>query len=448
MIPDVKQLSNEMQEVEQSVAQALAYAKELGASAVECALSRSRGINVGTRLGEVETVEFNQDGALGITLFRGQQKGSASTTDLTAAAIRAAVEKANSIAQFTSPDPYAGLAPAELMATAIPDLDLCHPADQSAEFALEQALRCEQHALQLDKRIVNSDGAGYSSHVGYRVYGNSHGFLAGYLQSRHSLSCSLIAQSGEQMQRDYAYSVARHRDGLWTPEQVAEDAVNATIARLDGRKIATAKVPVIFRADVANSLFGHFVAAISGGSLYRKSSFLADHLGKQVLPNWLTITEQPHLRGALASSPFDHEGLATVERDIVANGVLETYLLTSYSARKLGMQPTGHAGGIHTWQVQHGEQDLAALCKQMGTGLLVTELMGQGVNIVNGDYSRGAAGFWVEHGEIQYPVEEITIAGNLKDMLANIVAIGNDIDLRHGVRTGSVLLEQMRIAGM
>jgi len=448
MIPDKNELQTELHEVEQAVTDAIAYAKQLGVSAAECAMSRSSGINVATRLGEVETVEFNQDGALGITVFRGQQKGSSSTTDLTAKAIRAAVEKANDIARYTSADPYAGLAPAEMMATDIPDLDLCHPADQSAEFALQQALACENHALQLDPRIVNSDGAGYSSHVGYRVYGNSHGFVAGYLQSRHSLSCSLIAKSGDAMQRDYSYTVARHRDDLWTPQQVAEDAVQSTVSRLDARKIATAKVPVIFRADVANSLFGHLVAGISGGSLYRKSSFLVDHLGKQVLPSWLTVQERPHLRGALASSPFDHEGLATHDRDIIQDGVLQTYLLTSYSARKLGMQPTGHAGGIHTWEVNHQVKDLAALCKKMGTGLLVTELMGQGVNIVNGDYSRGAAGFWIENGEIQYPVEEITIAGNLKDMLANIVAIAGDVDVRHGVRTGSVLLEEMRIAGV
>jgi PmbA protein len=451
LTPEVKQLNAEMTEVKAAVADALSYAQRLGASAVECAISRSRGIHVGTRLGEVETVEFNQDGALGITCYRGQQKGSASTTDLSPAAIHAAVEKANEIARFTSADPCAGLAAAELMATTVPDLDLCYPADQSAEFALQQALQCEQHALQQDARIVNSDGAAYSSHVGYRVYGNSHGFLEGFLQSRHSLSCSLIAQSGDAMQRDYSYTVARNRDQLWTPEQVAEDAAQSTLARLDGRKIATAKVPVIFRADVANSLFSHFVSAIGGGNLYRKSSFLLDHLGQQVLPKWLTIAEQPHLKGALASSPFDHEGLATVDRNIVTDGILETYLLTSYAARKLKLQPTGHAGGIHTWQM-HGngtEQplDLAGLCKKMGTGLLVTELMGQGVNLVNGDYSRGAAGFWVENGEIQYPVEEITIAGNLKDMLANMVAMGTDVDLRHGVRTGSILLEELRIAG-
>ncbi|RUO62653.1 metalloprotease PmbA [Pseudidiomarina insulisalsae] len=447
MKPELADLKTELADVKQAVADALSYGKKLGASAMECALTRSRGISVETRLGEVDTVEFNQDGALGITLYQGQQKGSASTTDLSAAAIRASVEKALDIARFTSPDPCAGLAPAELMAYDNPDLELCHPGEQSADYALEQALQCERHALNLDERIVNSDGASYSSHVGYRVYGNSHGFLDGYLQSRHAMSCSLIGKQGDAMQRDFAYTVARATGDLESPEYVAEQAAYETLARLGARKINTAKVPVIFRADIANSLFGHFVGAISGGNLYRKSSFLLDHLGEQVLPDWLTITETPHLSGALASSPFDHEGVATQNRTMVENGVLQSYLLTSYAARKLQMQPTGHAGGIHTWQLTQQQQSLADLCRTMGTGLLVTEVMGQGVNLVNGDYSRGAAGFWVENGEIQYPVEEITIAGNLKDMLRNIVAIGNDTDLRHGVRTGSVLLESLHVAG-
>ncbi|WP_258807452.1 metalloprotease PmbA [Pseudidiomarina sp. CB1] len=447
MKPEIAELQTELAEVKQAVADALAYGKKLGASAMECALTRSRGISVETRLGEVETVEFNKDGALGITLYKGQQKGSASTTDLSAQAIRASVEKALEIARYTSPDPFAGLAPAELMARDVPELDLCHPGDQSADYALAQALQCERHALALDERIVNSDGASYSSHVGYRVYGNSHGFLDGYLQSRHALSCSLIGKQGEAMQRDYAYTVARATADLESPEHVAEQAAHETLARLGARKINTAKVPVIFRADIANTLFGHFVGAISGGNLYRKSSFLLDKLGEVVLPDWLTIKETPHLSGALASSPFDHEGIATSDRVIVDKGVLQSYLLTSYAARKMQMTPTGHAGGIHTWQVSQSDQSLADLCRTMGTGLLVTELMGQGVNLVNGDYSRGAAGFWVENGEIQYPVEEITIAGNLQDMLRTIVAIGNDTDLRHGVRTGSVLLESMHVAG-
>lgn len=447
MTPSLNELSSELEGVKEAVADALEQAQKAGASSAECAISRSRGISVGTRMGEVETVEFNQDGALGITVYRGHHKGSASTTDLSAAAIREAVTKANEIANFTSQDPCAGLAPAEFMATDYPDLDLCHPADQSAEFALQQALDCERHGLAADPRIVNSDGAGYSSHCGYRVYGNTHGFIGGYLQSRHSLSCALIGKEGERMQRDYSYSVARKQHELASPQQVANEAVEETLGRLGARKINTAQVPVLFRADVANSLFGHFVAAISGGNLYRKSSFLLNQKGQQVFPDWLQIDEQPHLIGGLASSPFDTEGVRTQTQSIVNQGVLETYLMSSYTARKLNATPTGHAGGIHNWRVNHHAKNLQQLCQTMGTGLLVTELMGQGVNIVNGDYSRGAAGYWVENGVIAYPVEEITIAGNLADMFKNIVAIGNDVDHRHGVLTGSVLIEQMRIAG-
>ena len=447
MIVQLDDLNKEMGQVEAAVKEALSLAKQKGASDAECSISQTSGISVGTRLGEVETVEFNQDGALGITVYRGNQKGSASTTDLSKHAIEAAVEKACDIARFTSPDPYNGLAPAELMATEIADLDLCHPGDQSAEYAIEQALACEKHALNLDDRIVNSDGAHYGSHTGFRVYGNTHDFIGGFLQSRHNLGCALIAREGDKMQRDMSYTVARKTSDLWTPEKVAEDAASETLSRLGARQVPTAKVPVIFRADIAGSLFGHLVSAISGGNLYRKSSFLLDHLGKQVLPEWLTIQERPHIVGGLASSPFDAEGLKTQDRTIVDKGTLETYLLTSYAARKMDMQPTGHAGGIHNWRLSQQDKSLQQLCQQMGTGLLVTEVMGQGVNLVNGDYSRGAAGFWVENGEIQYPVEEVTIAGNLKDMLANIVAIGNDTDDRHALHTGSVLLEQMSVAG-
>ena len=425
MIVQLSDLQVQMKQVETAVKEALRLAEAKGVSSAECSISHSSGISVGTRLGEVETVEFNQDGALGISVYRGHQKGSASTTDLSEQAISAAVDKACDIARFTSPDPYNGLAPAELMATDVPDLDLCHPGDQSAEYAIEQALACEKHALNLDERIVNSDGAHYGSHTGFRVYGNSHGFIGGYLQSRHNLSCVLIAKEGDKMQRDMSYSVARKMQELKSAESVAEEAAAETLSRLGARKVPTAKVPVIFRADIAGSLFGHLVSAISGGNLYRKSSFLLDQLCKQVLPEWLNIQEKPH----------------------IIDGVLQTYLLASYAARKLGMQPTGHAGGIHNWRVTQQDNSLAQLCKKMGTGLLVTELMGQGVNMVNGDYSRGAAGFWVENGEIQYPVEEVTIAGNLKDMLANIVAIGNDTDERHALHTGSVLLEQMSVAG-
>jgi len=443
-----EQLEQQLGQVKQAVSEALDIARQLGASDAECSISKSSGISVGTRMGEVETVEFNQDGALGITVYRDHQKGSASTTDLSTEAIRAAVNKACEIARHTSADPYNGLAPKELMAFEYPELELCHPGDQSPEYAIEQALRCERHALTLDKRIINSDGAHYGSHSGFKVYGNSHGFIGGYLQSRQNLSCVLIAEQDGKMQRDMSYTVARRTDDLLAAEQVAEQAAEETLARLGARKIDTAKVPVIFRADVASSLFGHMIAAISGGNLYRKSSFLLDALGETILPEWLTITEDPHLVGGLASTPFDNEGVATRKQDIIKAGVLQTYLLTSYAARKLDRTPTGHAGGIHNWRMTHSDISLQQLCQQMGKGLLVTELMGQGVNLVNGDYSRGAAGFWVENGEIQYPVEEITIAGNLKDMLRNIVAIGNDTDTRHALHTGSVLLDELRIAGV
>ncbi|RUO80124.1 metalloprotease PmbA [Idiomarina tyrosinivorans] len=447
MIPQSNDLEQQMAMVKQAVQDALQQAKQAGASAAECSMSQSSGIAVGTRMGEVETVEFTQDGALGISVYRDHCKGSASTTDLSPQAIKATVEKACEIARFTSADPYNGLAPAELMAQHYPDLALCYPGDQSPDYAIAQALACERHALAQDPRITNSDGAHYGSHCGFRVYGNSHGFLGGYLQSRHDLSCVVIASQDDKMQRDMSYSVARKTSDLLAPEQVAEEAVTQTLARLGSRKVKTAKVPVIFRADVAGSFWGHLVSAISGGSLYRKASFLLDRLGDKIFPEFLTIHEDPHIVGGLASSPFDAEGVQTQAREIISDGQLQTYLLTSYAARKLDRQVTGHAGGIHNWQISHGDDDLAALCKQMGTGLLVTELMGQGVNLVNGDYSRGAAGFWVENGEIQYPVDEVTIAGNLKDMFANMVAVGNDIDPRHAVKSGSILLAEMKVAG-
>lgn len=440
-------LQEDMHKARSAVEEAIRYAKTLGASAAECALSQSRGLSVDSRLGEVETVEFNQDGSLGITIYRGQSKGAAATADLNPDAVRAAVTKANEIARFTSQDPAAGLADSELMAYDYPDLGLYFDANMDPDYAISQAKACELAAMDKDPRIINSDGANYSSHAGFRVYGNSHGFTGSYMSSRQSLSCVLIGKEGDVMERDYAYTLARDPANLMSPEQVAAEAVEATVSRLGARSINTCKVPVIFHRDVAHGLMGHLVAAISGGSLYRKSSFLLDRLDTQVLPNWLSIHEDPLVVGGLASSAFDHEGVRTQAREIITEGNLNTYLLTSYAARKLGMQTTGHAGGIHNWYLSHGDKDLAGLCQQMGRGLLITEVMGQGVNIVTGDYSRGAAGFWVENGEIQYPVSEITIAGNLEPMLRSIVAVGNDVDRRHGIQTGSILLEEMSIAG-
>lgn len=451
-----EQLEPDLERAVTAVEEALAQAKKAGASAAECAISHSRGLSVSTRLAEVETVEFNQDGSLGITVYRrhkngSQSKGSASTSDLSPQAIHATVEKADAIARWTEADPAAGLADRELMAFGYTDPGLFYPAPQSPEHAAEVALACEQTMLNTDPRIVNSDGAHYSSHCGFRVYGNSHAFLGHYMSSRQSLSCMPIAKEGDAMERDYAYTIARDPSQLLAPAAVAREAVANTVARLGARSIPTCSVPVIFHRDLAHHLFGQFAGAISGGNLYRKSTFLLDHLGKQVFPTWLNIHEDPLLPGGLASSPFDHEGVRTQARDIVHGGVVSSYLLTSYAARKLGMQSTGHAGGIHNWVIRadtkHTATGLDALCQQMGTGLLVTELMGQGVNLVTGDYSRGAAGFWVENGEIQFPVTEVTVAGNLRDMFANIVAIGDDVDPRHGVLTGSVLVEKMKVAG-
>ncbi|CUS47437.1 MAG: family U62 peptidase [Idiomarinaceae bacterium HL-53] len=447
MLSNQAQLQKEVERAQGAVQEALKQATKLGATAAECALNYSRGLSVSTRLAEIETVEFNQDGSLGISVYRGQKKGNASTADLSPEAIAAAIEKACEIAKWTEADSYAGLAPKELMAQEYPELELFYEADQSPEYASEMALRCERAMLAADERIVNSDGASFSSHCGFRLYGNTHGFLGHYLSSRQSLSCMPIAKEGDRMERDYAYTLARNPALLNTPEAVAKEAVEATVNRLGARKLQTMTAPVLFHSDVAHGLFGHFVSAISGGNLYRKTSFLLDQLGEQIFPSWLTIHENPHIKGGLASSPFDHEGLATHERDIIAGGELQTYLLASYAARRLGMEPTGHAGGIHNWLVSHGSDDFDALCKRMDTGLVVTELMGQGVNMVTGDYSRGASGFWVENGEIQFPVTEVTIAGNLKDMFMNIAAIGSDVDLRHGVQSGSVLIESMKIAG-
>ncbi len=363
-------------------------------------------------------------------------------------AIEQTVLAALDIAQYTSEDPFAGPAPKEYMVKEVPDLDLFHPDAPDPDYAAQVAIAAEKEALNFSDAIKQSDGASYDSHYGVKVYGNSHGLLASYASSRHSTSCCVIGvgQNGE-MERDYSYTVARHRDDLWTPETVGRNAAEKTISRLDAQKLKTGKYPVMFAADVATGLIGHLVMAISGGNLYRKSSFLLDHLGKQVLPEWFNISERPHVLRGLASSPFDSEGVYTQDREIITDGVLATYLLTSYAARKMKMDPTGHAGGIHNWYVKSTGQNFEQMLKELGTGLLVTETMGQGVNVVTGDYSRGAAGFWVENGEIQYPVSEITIAGNLKDMFNQIVAVGSDVETRSQIQTGSILLDTMKVAG-
>ncbi|WP_118861445.1 metalloprotease PmbA [Haemophilus haemolyticus] len=440
-------LKAQEQELRQAVSFAVELATKSGASA-EVAVTKVSGLSVSTRLQEIENVEFTNDGALGISVYMGQQKGNASTSDLSEGAIRNAVEAALAIAKYTSPDDCTGLADKDLMAFEAPDLELYHAADVDVDKATELALQAEKAALEADERIVNSNGASFNSHTGVKVYGNSHGMLQSYLSSRYSLSCSVIGGVEDALENDYEYTISREFDKLQSPIWVGENCAKKVVSRLNPQKLSTREVPVIFLNDVATSLISHFAAAISGGSLYRKSSFLLDHLGKQVLPDWFNISERPHLLHRLASTPFDSEGVRTQDREIVEGGILQTYLVTSYSGKKLGMPSTGHAGGIHNWLVKPNlTGGLTALLRQMGTGLLVTDVMGQGVNIVTGDYSRGASGFWVENGEIQYPVAEITIAGQLQDMLKNMVAVADDIEHRSNIQTGSILLDKMKISG-
>ena len=440
-------LKSQEQTLRDAVSFAIETAQKAGATA-EVGVTKASGLSVSTRLQEIENVEFTSDGALGISVYLGQQKGNASTSDLSEEAIKNTVEAALAIAKYTSPDDCTGLADKELMAFEAPDLELYHGASVDVEQATKLALEAEKSALEYDAKIVNSNGASFNSHTGVRVYGNTHGMLQSYLSSRYSLSCSVIGGELDQLENDYEYTVSREFDALSSADWVGQNCAKKVIARLNPQKLSTREVPVIFLNDVATGLISHLTGAISGGSLYRKSSFLLDHLGKQVLPDWFQISERPHLLRRLASTPFDSEGVRTQNLEIIQDGVLQTYLLTSYSGRKMGMQSTGHAGGIHNWLVKPNlTGGLTALLRQMGTGLLVTDVMGQGVNIVTGDYSRGAAGFWVENGEIQYPVAEITIAGQLQDMLKNIVAVADDVEHRSNIQTGSILLDKMKISG-
>ena len=440
-------LKAQEQELRQAVSFAVELATKSGATA-EVAVTKVSGLSVSTRLQEIENVEFTNDGALGISVYMGQQKGNASTSDLSERAIQNAVEAALAIAKYTSPDDCTGLADKDLMAFDAPDLELYHAADMDVDKATELALQAEKAALEADERIINSNGASFNSHTGVKVYGNSHGMLQSYLSSRYSLSCSVIGGVEDTLENDYEYTISREFDKLQSPIWVGENCAKKVVSRLNPQKLSTREVPIIFLNDVATGLISHFAAAISGGSLYRKSSFLLDHLGKQVLPDWFNISERPHLLRRLASTPFDSEGVRTQDCEIVEGGILQTYLVTSYSGKKLGMPSTGHAGGIHNWLVKPNlTGGLTALLRQMGTGLLVTDVMGQGVNIVTGDYSRGASGFWVENGEIQYPVAEITIAGQLQDMLKNMVAVADDIEHRSNIQSGSILLDKMKISG-
>jgi PmbA protein len=430
------------------IERALEEARSRGASQAEAAVSQDTGLSVGVRLGEVETLEHQRDRSMGITVYFGQRKGSASTADFSPDAVRATVAKACSIARFTAEDACSGLADAALMAKSPQDLDLSHPWDISADRAIEIAKSCEAAALAFDARINNSEGASVSTHRGLHVYGNTHGFIGGYPTTSHTVSCVVLAGSGEDMQRDYWYSSSRDWRDLEDSEAIGRESARRTMARLSPRKLSTRRAPVLFGPEMARGLIGHFTAAIRGSSQYRQSSFLLDAAGERVFPAGFSIKERPHIPKAVGSAPFDEEGVATRDRDLVDDGVLMGYILSSYSARKLKLETTGNAGGSHNLVVAPDTRGgIAAMLGRLGTGLFVTELMGQGVNGVTGDYSRGAAGFWVENGVIQYPVAEITIAGNLKDMFARIAAVGDDVDTRGGARVGSILLGEMTIAG-
>ncbi len=429
------------------VADTLKMAQAKGATQAEAGLSVSQGLSVAARMRSVETIEHQQDNGLGISVYFGQHKGSASTSNLDPGAIRKTVEAACNIAKYTSEDPCTGLADGDLMAQQFADLDLYHPWDISPEAVIDLALECETTALDYDPRIVNSDGASVDLNVGVSVYGNTHGFLQAEHKTRHSISCSVVGESDGGMQRDYWYEISRNPDHLASAKAVGLKAAERTLKRLDAQKLKTQQAPVLFVPDIARSLIGHFTAAIGGTAQYRKASFLLDAIGTKVFPEFLQLIEYPFESQALGSANFDSEGVAVKQTDLVTDGVMQSYLLDSYAGRKLGLQTTGHASGVHNLTLQDTGKSFDECVKTMHRGLLVTELMGHGVNTVTGDYSRGAAGLWVENGEIQFPVEEITIAANLKDMFQRIIEIGNDLDMRGNIRTGSILLENMTIAG-
>ncbi len=437
---EINQLKNLAQDL-------LDEAKKQGATSAEVGLSMETGLSVTARLGDVETIENHCDQGLGITVYIGKKKGSASSNDLSQNSIHETVKAACSIASFSSEDEYAGLPEQTSLATEFPDLDKNHPWNINSELAIEMAIECEDAARSFHTEINNSEGATVNSHQGIRVLGNSLGFLQGYQSTRHSISCSVLGERNGNMQRNYWYDVSRDATKLESTHSIGIKAAERTLERLDARSLTTRQCPVLYSSDVSSGLIGSLIGALSGGSLYRKTSFLLDALDSQIFPEFVHIHEQPYLKAALASAAYDAEGVKTSSKDIIADGIVKSYILSSYSARKLSMKSTGNAGGVHNLSVDSGDNDFTAMLKQLDKGVLVTELMGQGVNMLTGDYSRGASGFWVENGQIQYPVEEITIAGNLKDMFKNMVSVGNDVDYRGNIRTGSILIEQMSIAG-
>lgn len=446
------------EQFQQWVEDALSFARSIGASDAAVEVSEGVGLSVSVRKGEIENVERNRDKSLGVTVYVGQRRGNASTSDFSRVALEQTVRAAHDIARFTAEDPAAGLPDPNDIAlgeAALRDLDLFHPWDIDAERAVQLALRCEAAALEVDRRITNSEGAGVSAQQSHFFSANSRGFRGGYASSRHSLSVAPIAsvpgRGGDQMQRDSWYSSMRAPQELAAPEVVGRYASERALSRLNSRRLATCEVPVLFEATLASGLLGAYVQATSGGALYRKSSFLLDSLGRQVLPEHIDLDENPHVLKGKGSSPFDDEGVVTRPRDVVRQGVVQGYFLSTYSARKLGMRTTGHAGGSQnltlTSRLTQPGDDLEAMLRKLHRGLFVIELMGQGVNYVTGDYSRGAAGFWVDQGRIQYPVHEITIAGNLRDMFKAIVGVGADAYAMGSKTTGSVLIERMKIAG-
>jgi PmbA protein len=434
-------------ELERVAAAILDVARAGGATAAETEVSQGVGQSVTVRKGEVETIAYNRDKGIGVTVYVGQRRGNASTADFSDESIRTTVEKALAIARYTAEDEAAGLADPARLAKDWPDLDLYHPWDLPVERAIEIGREAEAAALAVDPRISNTEGSTVARGESEFVYANSLGFAGGYRSSRHHIDCSVIGEDGDAMQRDYWYTAARAPEDLLAADQVGRIAGERTVRRLNARQLGTVECPVLFEAPEAADLIGFFVGAVSGGSLYRKSSFLLDSMGQQIFSRDFHLREEPHLLRGRGSAPFDNEGVATVARDVVRDGVVQGYFLGSYSARKLGLASTGNAGGSHNLVLDHGDDDLAALFRRMGRGLFVTEQLGQGVNQVTGDFSRGAAGFWIEDGAIAYPVEEITIAGNLKDMYSNIVAIGNDVDRRGSRHTGSILVAHMTVAG-
>jgi PmbA protein len=442
-VPDRDQ---ELSILEDGARLALDHARRSGAEEAEISASIHFGLDVNVRKGEVETLEHSRDRGLGISVYLGNSKGHASSGDLRPDTIRKCVEKAVDIARFTQADKCNGLAPVDRLATRFPDLDLWHPQAMDAELTTQRALACEAAGLE-NPGITNSDGASASSSFGLSVYANSHGFVGRRDGTRYGQNCILIAGEGESMQRDYWYDSRRAFSDLESVEDTGAKAARRTVARLGARNIPTCEIPVLFSPEVARGLVSHLVSAISGGALYRKASFLQDTVGQQLFPDWVTMSERPYILRGPASTAFDAEGVVTTDRDIISDGVLTGYVLSNYSARRLGLETTGNAGGVHNLLVKPGRFSASELMQQMGTGLLVTEVMGQGVSMVTGDYSRGAAGFWIENGEVQFPVDEVTIAGNLKDMFMAIEAVGTDIDDRSGIQSGSILMGKLTVAG-